>query len=292
MSWHSGLDDVVSEQVSLADRNWLGVGGTAEFFAQPTDAEQLVTLVGRCRENDLAVRVLGGGSNLLIRDEGVTGVVISLDQGALVENRITANTITSGGGAKLAHLVSTAVGAGRAGLESLVGIPGTVGGALHGNAGNHGGDIGQWTSQATVLTRNGELIQRHREDLVFAHRQSSLDELAIVEAQFALEEEDPAVLSKRMQKNWISTKANQPMSHENTLCLFKDPRGIGAEKILEQAGLKGAAAGGVEVSSRHANFVVAHPGATSDDVFRLTDMLREKVVQTVGVELEYHFEIW
>ena len=77
MSWHSGLDDVVSEQVSLADRNWLGVGGTAEFFARPTDAEQLVTLVERCRENDLAVRVLGGGSNLLIRDEGVTGVVIS-----------------------------------------------------------------------------------------------------------------------------------------------------------------------------------------------------------------------
>jgi hypothetical protein len=139
-------------------------------------------------------------------------------------------------------------GAGLAGLEPLVGIPGTIGGALHGNAGSRGGDIGQWTCRAQIMTRDGEIVERQRDELVFAYRQSSLDELVILEAQFELEEEDPVEITKRMQKQWIVKKANLPMAHENTGCIFRNPRGMSAGMLIDQAGLKGERVGGAEVS--------------------------------------------
>jgi UDP-N-acetylmuramate dehydrogenase len=184
------------------------------------------------------------------------------------------------------------VGAGLAGLETLVGIPGTVGGALHGNSGTHGGDIGQWATRATVVTRSGELLQRERNDLVFAYRQSSLDELAILEADFELEEEDPTELTKRMQKQWIVKKASLPMAHENTGCIFKNPRGMSAGMLIDQCGLKGERVGGAEVSQRHANFFIARPGATTKDVLQLIDLVRNRVIERMGVELETEIEIW
>src|SRR5208283_3565844 len=111
---------------------------------------------------------------------------------------------------------------GLAGMEMLVGIPGTIGGALHGNTGAHGGDVGQWTASATVLTAAGETIERSRDDLVFGYRESSLDEPVILEATFVLEEEDPRELAKRMQKQWILKRANQPLGHQSAGCIFKN----------------------------------------------------------------------
>jgi UDP-N-acetylmuramate dehydrogenase len=186
------------------------------------------------------------------------------------------------------------VGAGLAGLEPLVGIPGTIGGALHGNAGTHGGDIGQWATGASVMTRGGEIIHRERADLVFvfAYRQSSLDELAILEAKFELDEEDPVEITKRMQKQWIVKKANLPMAHENTGCIFKNPRGMSAGMLIDQCGLKGERVGGAEVSQRHANFFIAHPDASTKDVLQLIDIIRNRVAERMGVELETEIEIW
>jgi UDP-N-acetylmuramate dehydrogenase len=192
----------------------------------------------------------------------------------------------------LANAITVTVGAGLAGLEPLVGIPGTVGGALHGNSGSHGGDIGQWACRATVRSRSGEIIERERNELVFAYRESSLDELVILSAQFELEKEDPIVVTKRMQKQWIVKKANLPMAHENTGCIFKNPRGMSAGMLIDQCGLKGEQVGGVEVSQRHANFFVAKPGATAKDVLQLIDVVRNKVAERMGVELETEIEIW
>ena len=182
--------------------------------------------------------------------------------------------------------------AGLSGLEPLVGIPGTVGGALHGNSGSRAGDIGQWACRATVMTRSGEILQRNREDLVFAYRQSSLDELVILNAEFQLEHDDPAKLTKRMQKQWIVKKARQPLAHDNVACLFKNPRGMSAGMLIEQAGLKGATSGSVQISSRHANFVEAGPGSSSQDVLRIMDTIRSRVAERLGVELEPAMEIW
>jgi UDP-N-acetylmuramate dehydrogenase len=185
-----------------------------------------------------------------------------------------------------------AVREGLAGLEALVGIPGTIGGALHGNAGGQAGDIGQYTSRATVLTRKGEILIREKSDLVFAYRQSSLDELVILSADFAFEPEDPQELTKRMQKLWIMKKAMQPMGHQSTGRIFKDPRGVDAGTLIEQAGLKGARVGGAEVNERHANFIVAEPAATTQEVLKLIEYTQAQVLERLGVELELEIEVW
>jgi UDP-N-acetylmuramate dehydrogenase len=288
----SGLEHIVTEAEPLAAHTWLRLGGPARYFAEPTSQDELVTLVTRCHENDLPVRLLGSGSNVLVRDRGVDGMVILLTAPAFGEIGVQGNVIRAGGGARLGHVVSTAVREGLAGFEQLVGIPGTVGGALHGNAGCHGADVGQVTADATVMTRTGEILTRRREEMNFAYRSSSLDELVILQAQFELESEDPAELTRRMQKQWILKKASQPHGNENVGCIFKSPGGISAASLIEQAGLKGATVGGAAVSDRDANFITAGSEATSDDVLQLIEMLRSEVSQRLGVELELQLEVW
>ncbi len=292
MTLAKGFEHCVKQAEPLAPHTWFQLGGPAEYFAEPTSVDELQSLVRRAGQEGLAVRLLGGGSNILVRDEGVTGMVVSLAAGAFGEITVDKQVVTAGGGAKLGQAISSAVREGLAGLETLVGIPGTVGGALHGNAGSRGGDIGQWTCQATVMTRAGEILQRSREELVFAYRESSLDELAILSAQFELEREDPQELTKRMQKQWIVKKANQPLGHQSAGCIFKNPRGMSAGMLIEQAGLKGARQGQAEVSDRHANFIVADPGATTADVLKLIERVRERVLDRLGIELETEIEIW
>jgi UDP-N-acetylmuramate dehydrogenase len=268
------------------------LGGPAEFFAEPNTVDQLQAIVRRCHQERAPIRLLGGGSNVLVRDEGVAGMVVRLSAEPFTEVTVEGRTIAAGGGAKLGHAISTSVREGLAGLEPLVGIPGTVGGALHGNAGSHGGDIGQWTCQATVMTRGGDILERTREELVFAYRESSLDELVILRAQFQLEADDPAELTKRMQKQWIVKKASQPLSHQSAGCIFKNPRGMSAGMLIDQAGLKNTRYGQAEVSERHANFIIADEGATSQDVLQLIEVVRQRVFDRLGIELETEIEIW
>jgi UDP-N-acetylmuramate dehydrogenase len=288
----SGFEKLVRRQEPLAMHTWFQLGGAAEYFAEPRNPDELIALVRRCREEEIPVRVLGNGSNLLVRDEGVPGMVLRLSAPAFAQIDVDGQTITAGGGARLGHVVTTAVHEGLAGLEVLVAIPGTLGGALHGNAGAHGGDIGQWTVRATVVAATGEVYDREREELEFGYRQSNLDELVILEAQLYLERDDPRELARRLQKQWIIRKASQPMGHQCAGCVFKNPRGMTAGELIERAGLKGTRIGGAVVSERHANFIIAEPECTSSDVLRLIDMIRGQVHQRLGVELELELEIW
>ncbi|HEX3725590.1 MAG TPA: UDP-N-acetylmuramate dehydrogenase [Pirellulales bacterium] len=292
MALDRGFEHFVKRAEPLAPHTWFHLGGPAEYFAEPGGIQELQSLVRRCHEEGAPVRLLGGGSNILVRDEGASGVVVRLTADAFTQTVIGERSVTAGGGAKLGHAISTSVREGLAGLEALVGIPGTIGGALHGNAGSHGGDIGQWACQASVMTRAGDILTRTREELVFAYRESSLDELVILEAKFQLEQDDPEELTKRMQKQWIVKKAGQPLSHQSAGCIFKNPRGMSAGMLIEQAGLKNARSGQAEVSDRHANFIIAHQGATSKDVLQLIDLVRERVLDRVGIELEMEIEVW
>ncbi len=292
MTLVSGFEKIVRLNEPLANRTWLKLGGQAEFFAEPKSVDELAALVRRCYEENVPIRILGGGSNVLIRDDGLSGMVVNLSHPYFSEIQVGLGNLVAGGGATLAHAISETVRAGLSGLEPLVGIPGTIGGALHGNSGTRGGDIGQWACRATVMTRSGEIVQRDREDLVFAYRQSSLDELVILSAEFQLDEDDPAQLTKRMQKQWIVKKAGQPLSHQNVAPVFKNPRGMSAGMLIDQAGLKGTKLGGLEVSQRHANFIIAGEGASSQDALRLIDMIRSRVAERLGVELETELEIW
>lgn len=292
MASFSGFEEIVKTGEPLAPHTWFGLGGPAQFFAEPQSVDQLQALVVRAKDSGLPMRLLGGGSNLLVRPEGVPGLVIHLSAPAFSRIEVKASEVVAGAGAKLGHVISTSIREGLGGLETLVGIPGTIGGALHGNAGSRGGDIGQWTCHATVLTATGRIIERSREDLVFAYRHSSLDELAILEARFQLEQDDPVELTKRMQKQWIQKKAAQPLGHQSAGCIFKNPRGMSAGMLIDQAGLKGARVGGAEVSNRHANFIVAEQGCTTQDVLQLIEKVKTQVTARLGVDLELEIEIW
>jgi len=291
VSW-TGCEKIVRQGEPLAMHTWFQLGGPAEYFAEPENPDQLLALLKRSHEENVEARVLGQGSNVLIRDEGVPGLILRLTSMEFGKIEIDGQRITVGGGANLGRLVTTAVHRGLAGLEMLVGIPGTVGGALHGNTGAHGGDIGQWTASATVITSAGETIERSRDDLVFGYRESSLDEPVILAATLVLEEDDPRELAKRMQKQWIIKRANQPMGHQCAGCIFKNPRGASAGELIEKSGLKGTRIGGAVVSQRHANFIVAEPDCTSQDVLRLIDLVRGQVNDRMGVPLELEIEIW
>lgn len=292
MSITTGFEHFIRQDEPLAPLTWLRIGGQADYFAEPTTVDELVALVRRCREHDVPVRVLGGGSNLLVRDEGVRGVVIQLGAAAFGEIAVKGQAVTAGAGAKLGHLISATAREGLGGLEMLVGIPGTLGGALHNNSGNHGSDIGQFTHHATVLARDGQVHERTRDQMAFGYRQSSLDELVILSAELRFEPDDPVQITKRMQKQWIIKRAHQPLAHESVAIAFKNPGEMSAAALVEQAGCDGARVGAVALSERHANFIVAERGATSTDVLRLLDTVREQVLDRTGVELKPAIEVW
>ena len=213
-SLSSLLDDfsaITRQDEPLAAHTWMKLGGPAQYFVQPRGVEELVGVVRACHEGQIPVRLLGGGSNLLVRDEGVGGVVLHLAGDAFAQMAIDGTTVRSGAGALLSQLISQAVKAGLAGLETLAGIPGTVGGALHGNAGGRSGDIGQFVTSVTVLTAKGETCVRTEDELSFAYRQSCINELVILEATFQLQPDDPDEITRRMRKLWIMKKATQPL---------------------------------------------------------------------------------
>lgn len=291
MSITDGLQHIIRENEPLGPYTRLNLGGMAEFFAEPTTEAELTTLVKRAAEHDLPVRLIGSGSNILVRDEGVAGLVISLSAPEFCQINIDGELLKSTGGTQLSHFVSTAVREGFSGPENLVGLPGTVGGALHINTGAHGYDIGSRLQNARVMTRSGEVVVRQKDELTFSYRQSSLDELVILDATFQFEKEDPEVLTKRMQKLWIVRRSAQPIS-QPSVYVFKD-RGVeSASDLIEQSGLKGTRVGEVEISDKDPNTFIAGPGATCSDVMQLIDLVQNQVSEKLGVEIEPALEIW
>ena len=294
MSLLDTFPDITTADQALAPLTWMKVGGLAQFVVQPRGGDELQEVVTYCNQHEIPLRILGGGSNVLIRDEGVSGAVLRLTDPAFAEIEVEGTTARAGSGALLSALISATVKENLAGLETLAGIPGTVGAALKGNAGGKSGDIGQFVSSVTVLTATGERFVRSREadELSFEYRESSINELVILQGEFLLTEDDGDEITRRMRKIWIMKKATQPLASQSAGCIFKNPRGLSAGALIEQAGLKGTRVGGAEISDRHANFIVTHPEVTSDDVMRLIDLARSKVTEEFGVDLELEIQIW
>lgn len=291
----SSLDDfteITRRDERLSAHTWLKVGGPAEYFIEPRDALELSRVVKVCHASEIPVRLIGGGSNLLVRDEGVEGAVVSLSHESFSRIEVEGNIVRAASGALLSQAISASVKAGLAGLETLAGIPGTVGGALHGNAGGRAGDVGQFVTGVTVLTAMGETFQRSEDELEFGYRFSSINELAVLDGTFTLQPDDAEAITARMRKLWIVKKASQPLTFQSAGCIFKNPRGMSAGALIEQAGLKGTRIGEAEISERHANFIVTHEGATAGDVLKLIDAARDKVAEQFGVDLELEIQIW
>ncbi len=286
------LGDIVRPNERLAPYMYLKLGGPAEMLVQPRSREELSAVVRRCHEGGVPLRVLGGGCNVLVRDEGVKGAVLRLSEPAFTGVTVEGQRVRAGTGAPVSALISQAARHGLAGLETLVGIPGSVGGALRCNAGDRSGDIGQFVRAVEVLDARGEPQVRERDELRFGYHWSNLDDPVILTADFQLEPDDPAAIVKRMRRAWIQRKAGQPASFAPSCRVFKNPRAVNAAALVEQAGLAKTRVGGAEISERDSNCIVIHPEAAARDVLRLVDLMRSRVKERFGVDLELEVTVW
>ncbi|HMB02556.1 MAG TPA: UDP-N-acetylmuramate dehydrogenase [Isosphaeraceae bacterium] len=284
---------IVTADEPLDPHLWFRLGGPAAYLARPKSLDQLLDLIRRCRDEEVPFKILSGGSNVLVRDEGVEAMVIHLESPAFSDVTVRGNLVEAGAAVPLTALISQSARAGLAGLEILTGIPGTVGGSLRCNAGDRLGAIGQFVRKAIVIDAADEVQVRDRDDLSFTDRESNLDEPVILSAEFELDHEDPESVVRRMRRIWIIKKENQPYGHQSSGCIFKNPSPeLSAGTLIDQAGLKGTRHGGAEVSDRHANFIVAQPGASASDVLHLIDQIRQRVWQQFGYELELQLQVW
>ncbi|MGY8730632.1 MAG: UDP-N-acetylmuramate dehydrogenase [Pirellulales bacterium] len=288
----NGLEHIVRRKESLSTFTGLRFGGICEYFAEPTSEAELTELVKSCNAQEVPIRVLGGGSNLIVCSNVVPGMVIHLSAAAFCHIEVVGSTIKSGGGAALVQLISTAAREGLEGLEQLAGIPGTVGGAVRTNAGTNSGDIGQRTTSVTVLTRGGDLETRGRDELRFSYRKSSLNDLVVLAAEFELQQADANEITRKMQTLWIVNKGQQPLGRERSLCMFQDHGGVKASSLIEQAGLKGFKQGGVTISDSHANYMIVDEGATCADALGILTHIQAEVDSQLGVSIKKQIEIW
>jgi UDP-N-acetylmuramate dehydrogenase len=286
------FEEIVKREEPLAPYTHLKLGGPAEMLVQPRSREELCAVVRHCSTARVPFRVLGSGCNLLVRDEGVRGVVLRLSAPAFTSVRVEGKRVHAGTGAAVAALISEAARHNLAGLEMLIGLPGTVGGALRTNAGGRTGEIGQFVRSVEVLDARGDIQVRERDEMQFGEHASNLDDPVLLDVEFALEADAPDAILKRMRKAWIQRKAAQPLSFQASARMFKDPRGLAAAALVDQAGLSRTRVGGAEVSDRDANYVVVSPGASSRDVLRLLELVASRVRERFGVELESEITAW
>jgi UDP-N-acetylmuramate dehydrogenase len=288
----AGLESIVADNVDLAPYTWYRIGGPAKYFVRPTGEEDLREAAQRCVENNIPMYVLGLGANLLVSDSGVNGAVFRLDQEHWRHAKFDGVKVEVGAGADMQKLVLRTVRQGLAGIECLAGIPGTVGGGIRMNAGGKFGDFGAVVTKVTVMDQEGTVFERFKDDLVFDYRSTNISAKFILGATLELDEDDPDRIMKKTKEIWMYKRNSQPLNTKNAGCIFKNPRGLSAGALIDQAGLKGFQVGGAEVSSKHANFIIAHPGCKADDVMNMVKIIREKVFEKNQIHLESEVQIW
>jgi UDP-N-acetylmuramate dehydrogenase len=270
----------------------LRVGGKADLFLLPADLEELKSAVRWCGERGLPVKVLGNGSNLLVSDRGVRGAVIKLTP-RFSEVEFNSEGVVAGAGVKLARLLARAAEAGWSGLESLVGVPGTLGGALATNAGTDIGSIGDLLLEAEVMDERGEITLRRAEDFGYRYRYSSLlgSRLMVLSARLRLERAPVGEIAAKMERLRVKRASRQPLRSRSAGSVFKNPAGIAAGKVLDRAGAKGRRVGGAEVSRKHANFILNRGKAKAAEVRELMEQLRALARRVYDLELEPEVEL-
>ncbi len=288
----SGLEEIVTENVPLAPHTWYKIGGPAKWHVQPRNPEELRLANARCIENGIPIYVLGLGANLLVSDDGVDGAVFRLDAEYWRRVKYDKTAAEVGAGADIQKFVLRTVRQGLAGVECLAGIPGTIGGAVRMNAGGKFGDIGAVITRVQVMDNEGTIFDRTKDDLVFDYRSTNIVAPFILGATLELEEDDPERITQRTKEIWMYKRNSQPLNTKNCGCIFKNPRGLSAGALIDQAGLKGMRVGGAEISTKHANFIVAYPGCKADDVLKLLKIVREKVHDKHQIVLESEVKMW
>lgn len=279
------------EFASLAKVTWFQVGGAAEVFYKPDDEAGLAAFLSACPA-DVPVTVMGVGSNLLVRDGGVEGVVVRLGRGftgiAIAEERGAEVWVRAGAGCLNHSLAQFCIEHGLAGLEFLSGIPGTVGGALAMNAGAYGVETADVLVQASCVERSGRVRRLSPADLSFRYRHASVPEGAVfTEALLKAHRSSPEAVSDAVAQIRHSREATQPVNTRTGGSTFKNPEGHKAWKLIDEAGCRGMTLGGAQVSELHCNFLINRGGATAADLEALGEAVRGRVKDATGIALEW-----
>ncbi len=262
------------------------IGGPADALLEPRGADELIEAVQRAREHGVPVTVLGGGTNVLVRDGGVRGLTIRLAK-SLTGMRIEDRSVTAEAGILYPALANATAGRGLAGLEFATGIPGTVGGAVYMNAGAYGGETRDVLDWADIF-QDGKVVRMRNADLEFSYRRSVLHDhpdWVVFRAGYTLEPGDPAELKARIKEFRVQRMNGSP-NRPSCGSTFKRPPGDFPGRVIEEAGLKGTRVGQIEVSPVHANYLVNLGGGTAEDALELIELVKEKVRERLGIELE------
>ncbi len=263
------------------------IGGPAQYYVTPESVNQIQEVVSLCRNMNIPLHVIGNGSNILVGDDGVDGVVLALFN-TFSDYEIKDNVITAQAGMSLIKLAVVALREGLTGLEFASGIPGSVGGAVYMNAGAYDGQMKDVVTSVTVLDEAGNIRILGRDELDMGYRTSAVakNNMIVLQVVIELKSGDKEQIKARMNQLSELRKQKQPLEYPSAGSTFKRPEGYFAGKLIADAGLKGYSIGGAAVSEKHAGFVVNMGGATAKDVVELTDYIKKRIMEQFGVTLE------
>ena len=285
------LKGKILSQVSLSRYTSLHVGGIADIMIYPATVQELQTVIRYSRKHAIPYCIMGRGTNLLIKDGGIRGIVIKLSRCCntikVIETLKSRVSLTAGAGVSLRRLLNFAVKDSLSGLEFLSGIPGSLGGALAMNAGAQGKEMKDITDTITLLTPQAEVIEQNPGELRFTYRNLALPRgTVILKAVLKMKQSTRSILLGRVEKINRWRRRVQPLNLPSAGSVFKNPPGQSAGQLVEQAGLKGFTLGNAQISDKHANFIVNRGGATAQDVLSLMDIMQNRVYQATGIQLE------
>ena len=282
-------DITVLQGEPMKDHSTFKVGGPADFFVTAGSPESLLKVIDFAKEKKLPLLVLGNGSNILVKDKGIRGIVVSMPGARkFAELSVNGNVITAGAGVMLATLAAKAAEAGLSGLEFAGGIPGSLGGGVYMNAGAYGGALSDVIKTITVIDPEGNIKTLDAADCHMAYRDTRFMKTGeiICGATFELAAGNTDEIRARMKELNEQRRAKQPLEYPSAGSTFKRPEGYFAGKLIEDAGLKGYSVGGAQVSEKHAGFIINKGGAAAADILSLIEYVQEKVYAENGVRLE------
>ncbi|GGB91187.1 UDP-N-acetylenolpyruvoylglucosamine reductase [Novosphingobium endophyticum] len=286
----NGVRGKLTPEAPLAPLVWFKSGGAAEWLFEPKDVADLQDFL-RGLDPSVPIMALGLGSNMVVRDGGVPGVVVRLGKPFAKVAKVDDVTLDCGGGASGILVSSTARDNGIAGVEFLRSIPGTVGGFVRMNGGAYGGEVKDILVDCDVVLRSGELVTLRKADLRYTYRHSELPEGAIVvAARFKGRPGEPQAIQAEMDRISASREASQPLRSKTGGSTFKNPEGRKAWQLVDEAGCRGLRIGGAEVSEKHTNFLINTGEATSAEIEALGEEVRRRVKDNSGVALEWEIQ--